>query len=102
MRLSLDLRVPLGDILSWPAWQVDAYAAFLDREPPQERRLEMLLARIAARVFNATRSQGSPAVDPSDFLLPRDLWTRPLATGLTTGEQNLMAALHRAVAPRPD
>lgn len=72
--MSFLLRTPLAEILAWPAWHADAYRAFLEREPPPEQRIELILARIGARVFNATRGQGQPAFESTEFLLPRDLW----------------------------
>lgn len=77
MRLSFELRTPLVEILRWPSWQIEAYAAFRETEPPAEQRLELLVAWIASRMFNVTRPAGAQARSASSFLLNPDRWTAP-------------------------
>lgn len=56
----------------------------------------MILAQIAARVFNATRPQGVSAVSFQDFLLPRELWGSPApAGGLTPEEMQMIGHVER-------
>lgn len=53
----------------------------------------MLLARIAARIFNFTAPPGASAIPPADFLLPRDLWgapPQPPGSGLTDEELQML------------
>lgn len=88
--------MPLGELLKWPAWQLDAYQAFVQREPPPDQRIEMILAQIATRVFNATRPQGVSAVSFQDFLQPRDLWGSPApSSGLTLEEMQMIGHIEQ-------
>lgn len=100
--------MPLAEILTWPAWHLDAYRAFIEREIPPLQRIEMILAQLMARVHNATRAQDASAVSFSDFLLPRDTWAVPTepvpaaadppvtAGGLTPEELRLIGCLDGA------
>lgn len=92
------MRTPLAEILRWPDWQVDAYAAFMEREPTPDQRIEILLAKLASRIFNVTRAAGASATEARDFLLPKDLWAPEGATPIESDEMKLMAALDRAAA----
>lgn len=59
----------------------------------------MLLARIAARIFNFTAAQGASAIPPADFLLPRDLWGAsppPHGSGLTDEELQMIGQIDPA------
>lgn len=101
LRLSLELRTPLAEILRWPEWQVEAYATFMAREPSREQRIEILLAKIACRVFNVTRAAGASALESRDFLLQQDLWAPEGAAPLDSDEMKLMAVLDRAASASP-
>ena len=74
MRLSLQLRRPLHEVLAWPLWVVHTYAEFLAREPAVEDRLEVMLAQLSAQYGAVHRGPGMPAPRINDYLLFRDAW----------------------------
>lgn len=74
MRLSLLMRAPVHEVLTWPLWVVQTYAAFLQREPMPEERAEVGIAQLTAAFGAVHRRAGSPAPRIGDFLLFRDAW----------------------------
>ena len=76
MRLSLIMRRPVHEVMTWPLWVTRVYAEFLGREPLPEERIELGLAQLTANYVAVHRAPGSPAPRAADFLLARDAWRR--------------------------
>lgn len=93
MRLSLLLRIGLPDLLQWPHWVLQLYAAFLEREPAPEQRLEYGLAQIASIHANSMRAPSSQPRPLTEFLLFADPWSESPGDGLTPEERQLMEGL---------
>ena len=74
MRLSVLMRRPLGEVLSWPDGHVRLQLAFIAKEPPIEERIELGIAQLSALVFNRSRSGTEQGKDLADFLLCDDPW----------------------------
>ena len=68
------MRKPLHEVLRWPAWIMDVYAEFLQREMPIAERVEILLAELNANYAAVHRREGAAAPNVSDFLRCRDGW----------------------------
>jgi hypothetical protein len=90
VRLSVQLRVPLADVLSWPDDHVRLQIAFLAIEPAPEERLELAIAQLIALVSNRSRGRGEEACAATDFMPWRAAWKREEPSGLTPEEQKMM------------
>jgi len=97
VRLSLQLRRPLHEVLAWPLWVVHTYAEFLAREPAVEDRLEVMLAQLSAQYGAVHRGPGMPAPRINDYLLFRDAWadTEPADGHYSDIDREIMRQLTR-------
>lgn len=92
MRLSVHYRLPLDEVLDWPAEHVRLIGAFLQKEPFAEVRVERLLAHIAHDLFNANYK---PKRKMADYLVV-DPWPKPKGTSrYSEADQRMMAGLMR-------
>ena len=92
MRLSLIMRRPVHEVMTWPLWVTRVYAEFLGREPLPEERIELGLAQLTANHAAVHRAPGSPAPRAADFLLARDAW-RDAGDGYTETDLAIMRQL---------
>lgn len=90
VRLSVLYRVPLQDVLDWPAAHVRLISVFLSKEPSVEERLEFLLARFASSYHNANFS---PKHELSEFLIARKAWPDPNAERYSDADRSVLATL---------
>ena len=93
MRLSLIMRRPVHEVMTWPLWVTRVYAEFLSREPLPEERIELGLAQLTANYVAVHRAPGSPAPRPADFLLARDAWRDDAGDGYTETDLAIMRQL---------
>lgn len=93
MRLSLIMRRPVHEVMTWPLWVTRVYAEFLGREPLPEERIELGLAQLTANYVAVHRAPGSPAPRPADFLLARDAWRDDAGDGYTETDLAIMRQL---------
>lgn len=97
MRLSLLMRCPLHEVMTWPLWVVRSYAEFLGKEPMPEERTEIQVAQLSSLFAAVHRQPGAPAPRAADYLLFRDAWAdeMPDAIQYSNVDLQIMRQLQR-------
>lgn len=72
--MAITLRVPLHEVQSWPAYELDLYEHFLAKEPTAEARVEIAVARLCELFVKAWGGQGSGRVSVMDYLPFMNTW----------------------------
>jgi hypothetical protein len=82
------LGIDVRDLLDWPAWLVEAWQTYFDREPPVGERIEQLVALHATRWFNAHRPKSTAEQTYTELLPHRTAWQAYDDAQTTTGDES--------------
>ena len=73
MWLGRDVR----EVANWPAWLVDLYREFFEREPHPTERLERLVAQLRANYATVHKGKGASDVSLADVRPHLRAWDEP-------------------------
>lgn len=66
--------MPLREVASWPAWELDLLEHYLAREPAPLEKLEIAIAHLTAHFVNASFKVNTQK-KTADMLLFRKAWS---------------------------
>ena len=85
-------RVPLAEVMLWPASHVDAIEHYLARVPAAEDQQVSLLAQLCSMFANVNREPNSQATEPAQFMPWLNAFEQPKASRYSDTDKSFMAA----------